>query len=79
MQGGATTLASNGALHCSAPKNLGCLCQPTALLTGCSVTPTNAACDHTGGSFEFKMEFPVSGVHTMQVTGREEFIIIVSW
>lgn len=31
-----------------------------------------------GGRFEFKMEFPVSAVHMMQVTGRDEFLLIVS-
>lgn len=28
--------------------------------------------------FEYKMEFPVSAVHMMQVTGRDEFLLIVS-
>lgn len=28
--------------------------------------------------FEYKMGFPVSAVHMMQVTGRDEFLLIVS-
>jgi hypothetical protein len=35
-------------------------------------------CLPSGGVFEYKMEFPVSSVHMMQVTGRDEFLLIVS-
>jgi hypothetical protein len=31
-----------------------------------------------GGRYDFLMEFPVSGIHLMQVTGRDEFLLIVS-
>lgn len=43
------------------------------MLQSLSLTTSAAA----GGRYEYKMEFPVSAVHMMQVTGRDEFLLIV--